>query len=104
MGYFSKVVMSPDGKQLVFEWTNDNKYWEIQIVNIDGSYHRVLYSDSVLFSQLQDWSPDGKYVSAMVFNKDRLFQTLLIPVSNETVIVLRKQQFKSLNWGFVQCK
>jgi len=104
MGYFSKVVMSPDGKQLAFEWTNDNKYWEIQIVNIDGSNHRVLYSDSVLFSQLQDWSPDGKYVSAMVFNKDRLFQTLLIPVSDEPVKVLRKQQFKSLNWGFMQCK
>jgi Tol biopolymer transport system component len=96
--------MSPNGKQLAYEWTEDDIYWEIQLVNIDGSNRRILYSDSVLFSQLQEWSPDGKYVSAMVFNKDRLFQSLLIPVSSNPVKVLHKQQFKSLNWGFMQCK
>ena len=102
-GYLGKMIMSPDGKQLVYEWS-DSMVTEIQLINIDGSNHHVLYSDSVLFSQLQDWSPDGKYVSAMVFNNHRLFQTLLIPVSGKPVKVLRKQQFKSLNQGFMQCK
>jgi len=103
IGYFGKVIMSPNGKQLAYEWSDDN-YTEIKLVNIDGSGHQVLYSDSVLFSQLQDWSPDGKYLSAMVFNKDRLFQSILISTSANPVIVLREQQFKSLNWGFMQCK
>jgi Tol biopolymer transport system component len=110
IGFFGKVIMSPNGKQLAYEWTDgkdtwgDGTYTEIKLVNIDGTGHQVLHSDSVLFSQLQDWSPDGKYVSAMVFNKDRLFQSLLIPVLGNRVKVLRKQQFKSLNWGFMQCK
>ena len=103
IGYLGKVIMSPNGKQLAYEWS-EGDYTEIRLVNIDGSSHQVLYSDSVLFSQLQDWSPDGKYVSAMVFNKDRSFESLLIPVSNKPVKVLRRQQFKSLNWGFMQCK
>lgn len=110
MGFFGKVIMSPNGKQIAYEWNAGNDVWgdgfytEIKLVNIDGTGHQVLYSDSVLFSQLQDWSPDGKYVSAMVFNKKRLFQSLLIPASAKPVKVLRKQQFKSLNLGFLQCK
>ena len=110
IGFFGKVIMSPNGKQLAYEWCDgkdtwdDGIYTEIKLVNIDGSGHQVLYSDSVLFSQLQEWSPDGKYLSAMVFNKKRLFQSLLIPASAKPVKVLRKQQFKSLNLGFMQCK
>jgi Tol biopolymer transport system component len=110
IGFFGKVIMSPNGKQIAYEWNAGNDVWgdgfytEIKLVNIDGTGRQVLYSDSVLFSQLQDWSPDGKYLSAMVFNKKRLFQSLLIPASGSPVKVLRKQQFKALNLGFLQCK
>ncbi len=103
-GYYGKVIMSPSGRQLVYEWIIDDKFTEIRMVGIDGTNPRILYSDSVLFSLLQEWSPDEKYVSAMVFNKERTFQTLLIQVSNDSIKVLRRQQFKSLNWGFQQCK
>ena len=110
IGFFGKVIMSPNGKQIAYEWSDGKDVWEdgiyteIKLVNIDGTGRQVLYSDGVLFSQLQDWSPDGKYLSAMVFNKKRLFQSLLIPASAKPVKVLRKQQFKSLNLGFLQCK
>ena len=72
-GYYGKVIMSPSGRQLVYEWIIDDKFTEIRMVGIDGTNPRILYSDSVLFSLLQEWSPDEKYVSAMVFNKERTF-------------------------------
>ncbi len=100
-GYPGKVMLSPSGRLIVYEWIIDDKFTELRIVGIDGSNPRVLYSDSVLFSILQEWSPDEKYVSAMVFKNDRTFKTLLIPVSNDSLKVLRKQQFKSMNRGLL---
>ncbi len=103
-GSVGKAIMSPSGKLIAYEWTIDDKFTELRIVNIDGSKPRVLYSDSIYFSMLQEWSPDEKYIAAMAFNKNRTFKALLIPISNDSLIVVRKQQFPSMNWGFQQSK
>ncbi|MGI8783935.1 MAG: TolB family protein, partial [Acidobacteriota bacterium] len=89
--------MSPDGKQIAYVW-GEAGIVDVRIVGIDGAEPRVLHSnrDMVLLNRqlVHEWSPDGKYVAATVF-QDRTSQLVLFSVADGSVRVL-----KTLNTNF----
>ena len=96
-GEASDAIMAPDGKQIAYVWFAD-RLVEVRIVEIDGSEPRVFYSNrDVLLLWVHEWSPDGKYLAATVFQKDRTCQLVLVSVADASVRVLRTQVLKTLN-------
>jgi Tol biopolymer transport system component len=58
---------SPDGKQIVFDWYNEDNpaLIDLYTIGLDGSEPRLLFSDEKFsWTQCYDWSPDGKQVLA----------------------------------------
>ena len=98
-GWTEDAIMSPDGRQIAYVWFQDQLV-EIRIVGIDGSEPRVLYSNGdVPLLLVHEWSPDGKYVAATIFQKDRTSQLVLVSVADASVRVLRTQVLKTLNYS-----
>ena len=86
--------MSPDGKQVAYAWFNEDFFYDLRIVGLEGSDPRVLYSnEEVEYLQPATWSPDGKHVLATFFRKDRTNQIVLVSVADGSVRVL-----KTLDW------
>ncbi len=102
---FNEPILSPDGRLIAYAWVTPAYAWvaedrliELRIVGIDGSEPRVLYSNrDVPYLLVHEWSPDGKYVAATVFQKDRTSQLVLVSVADASVRVLRTQALKTLN-------
>ncbi len=100
-GEAGDAIMSPDGKQIAYAWETEDRPIELRIVGIDGSEPRVFYGNrDVLLLRVHEWSPDGKYVAATVFQKDRTSQLVLVSVADASVRVLRTQMLKTLNYNF----
>jgi Tol biopolymer transport system component len=81
-------VISPDGKQIVYDsYTND---WDPQLIirNLDGSEVRALFSekDSVFYPF--DWSSDLKLLVGLLGNNNS-FRLALISTTDGSVRVLR---------------
>jgi Tol biopolymer transport system component len=81
-------VISPDGKQIVYDsYTKD---WDPQLIirNLDGSEVRALFSekDSVFYPF--DWSFDQKLIVGLLGNNNS-FRLALISTTNGSVRVLR---------------
>jgi Tol biopolymer transport system component len=101
-------LRSPDGRLLAFPWvkwvTVDGLIeprFELRIAGIDGAEPRVFYRDKdVLLLLVHQWSPDGKYVAATVFQKDRTCQLVLVSAAEGSVRILKTQALKTLNWSF----
>lgn len=56
-------VFSPDGKQIAYEWFNENKTWDLRLIGLDGSGPRVLaHRDNGDDIYPCGWSPDGKRI------------------------------------------
>ncbi|TET63413.1 tetratricopeptide repeat protein, partial [Candidatus Aerophobetes bacterium] len=81
---------SPDSKQIAYMWWNEDAFWDLRIIGIDGSKPRVLYRDKDVFPQPADWSPDGKHILTILENyyKDKVNQVGLISVRDGTVSIL----------------
>lgn len=92
---------SPDGKQLVFCWYNDdNPSWiDLYIVGLDGSEPRKLWSDQEMeWTQCYDWSPDGKYILVCCSKKDHSMHIGLVSVADGSLILL-KELTGELDWS-----
>lgn len=64
---YSSVSVSPDGKQIAYQFLM-NDHYDIGVMNIDGSGQHLLtepqgYSTVVSNSVSPVWSPDGKYIA-----------------------------------------
>lgn len=92
--YFSAI--SPDSRQIACAWFNDQKFYDLRVVNIDGSKPRILYrNEEVGFVQPCAWSPDGKQILTLFFRRDNISQLVLVSAADGSVRVL-----KSLNWVY----
>lgn len=71
--YGIQPAWSPDGKQIVFVYTNrQDGPWLLRVINREGSnQHTVLKQASSLFAP--DWSPDGLLL-AFAFSDDSVTQ------------------------------
>ena len=92
--YFS--VFSRDSQQLAYAWFNEDQFYELRLVSIDGSAPRTLYRNPEAgFAQPTAFSPDGAEVLTLLFRRDNVSQIALVSTSDGTARVLR-----SLDWFY----
>jgi Tol biopolymer transport system component len=82
--FFSTI--SPDGKEVAYEWYQDDS-GDLRLVALDGSAPRILEGGAIP----TDWSPDGKYVLAILLRIGTPFpsQIALTSVADGSVRVLK---------------
>ena len=92
--YFSAI--SPDSRQIAYAWFNDQGFYDLRVVALDGSQPRVLYqNEEAGFVQPCAWSPDSKQILTLFFRKDNISQIAIVPAAGGPMKVLR-----SLNWVY----
>ncbi len=72
-GWAESSTISPDGKQIAYSWCNekDADFYDLRIIDLDGSNMRVLYHDPGTFwIKPYDWSPDGETVLAYFSDRE----------------------------------
>lgn len=92
---FSSI--SRDGKMVAYAWYKpDVRRYEIRLGSLSGDAKpRILYdNEEVLEIAPYDWSPDGKWIAATLWRKDRTAQLGLISAHDGSLRVL-----KSINWS-----
>lgn len=79
-----RPTWSPDGREIAYAVRDDNKL-SIHKRPLDGSSpDETLYEDDkFLNATLQDWSPDGKYLSLDLRNKDLLYRNWILPLTGK---------------------
>jgi len=83
-------AFSPDGKQVGYAWQIERDLCELRIIGLDGSEPRVIYrNEEITGIAVEDWSPDGKHILAILSKRDRTRQTVLVSVADSSLRVLR---------------
>jgi Tol biopolymer transport system component len=90
---FMPSAISPDGREVAYNWFTKDGSQELRLVSLDGSAPRVLYSNKRVFAWAGDWSPDGKYILTSFYTLPNTFQIALISVGDGSVHIL-----KTLEW------
>ena len=92
--YFS--ILSPDSRLAAYAWFNEEKFYDLRVIGLDGSGRRTLFrNEEAGFVQPCAWSPDGKQILTLFFRKDNSSQIALVPAGGGPARVL-----KSLNWVY----
>ncbi len=92
--YFSAI--SPDSRRVAYAWFNQEGFYDLRVVDIDGTKPRVLYRNQEAgFVQPCGWSPDSKQILTLLFRSDNISQIALVPSEGGPPKVLR-----SLNWVY----
>jgi hypothetical protein len=93
-GYFSAI--SPDSRKVAYAWFNREGFYDLRVIDIDGTNERVLYrNEEAGFVQPCAWSPDSKSILTLLFRADNISQIALVPVDSGPPKILR-----SLNWVY----
>ena len=88
-GRVESPTSSPDGQEIVYQWSGD-----LRVVGLDGSNPRVLYRNEGIQPRPHAWSPDGKSILAFFRNRENNGnQIVLVSVADGSVRVL-----KTLDW------
>jgi Tol biopolymer transport system component len=92
--YFSAI--SPDSAQVAYAWFNDEGYYDLRVIGLDGSNPRVLFhNEEAGFVQPCAWTPDGNQILTLFFRSDNISQIALVPAEGGPPKILR-----SLNWVY----
>jgi TolB protein len=92
--YFS--IFSRDSRQVAFAWFNDEGFYELRVVALDGSAPRTLYRNPEAgFVQPTAFSPDGDQILTLLFRRDNVSQIAMVSASDGAARVLR-----SLDWFY----
>jgi Tol biopolymer transport system component len=84
-------IWSPEGKRLAYSWFNEEQFFELRIIGLDGSEPKILYRSREKFSvQPLDWSPDGKHILAGLGEQQRVTQIATISVLDGSVHILKE--------------
>lgn len=85
---FFLSAISPDGKQVAYEWIKNDGSGELRLVGLDGAGLRIL--EGIVIPT--DWSPDGKYVLGIALRLGTQFPTqiALTSVADGSVRILKK--------------
>ena len=73
-GWADNSVVSPDGKLVAYSWYNQQgvNFYDLRIINMDGSNMRVLYHDASIFYILPyAWSPNHRDILAYFSEADK---------------------------------
>ncbi len=84
-------IWSPDGKKLAYSWMNEEDYFELRVIDLDGSEPQILYRNRENFLvQPFDWSPDGKHILVGIGEQQRVTQLAVISVLDGSVQILKE--------------
>lgn len=65
-------AISPDGKLIAFTWDHWDEsakkegFFQIRVIGVDGKGERVLVNGPNIWTEPQSWSPDGRWIAAVV--------------------------------------
>ena len=82
-------AISPDGKEIAYNWFNKNAPSDLRVMRLDGSTPRVLYANKGVYPFPTDWSPDGKYILTLLQKEQSTFQIAVTSVVDGSVRVLK---------------
>ena len=94
-------VVSPDGKQVAYNWFNKDESFDLRITKLDGSESRVvLRYDARDYAQPLGWTPDGKRIF-VVFSKDqvRTLEAAFVSVADGSMEVIKTLPWFAGSWG-----
>jgi eukaryotic-like serine/threonine-protein kinase len=82
--YDYRGTWSPDGKEIAYA-VHDKGKFSVRRRPLDGSRaEETLYeTDDFLSGTVQDWSPDGKYLSLDLDNKDLTYSNWILPLNGK---------------------
>ncbi|MCK4645277.1 MAG: PD40 domain-containing protein [Candidatus Aminicenantes bacterium] len=84
-------IWSPDGKKVAYSWLNEEEFFELRIIGLDGAEPRILYRNKEKFLvQPFEWSPDGKHILAGLGEYQRITQIATISVLDGSVHILKE--------------
>jgi len=82
-------VFSPDGTRVAYTWFENTGSAEIKLVNVRPSQPNVLYQAPMGETAfVKDWSPDGQYIVAELFQRPNSSTMLLVSVADGTTRAL----------------
>lgn len=85
------AVFSPNGEQIAYTWMNEEGWYEVRLIGVDGSDSRVLLEpdpERWTWPGLLDWSPDGRHLLLDLANKWDSEELALASVRDGTLQVL----------------
>jgi Tol biopolymer transport system component len=93
---------SPDGKKIAYAWFNKDNFLDLRLIGRNGSEPRILYQDKDCQIFPAGWSPDGKFILAMVQKKNTEYQIVVVSAVDGSVQILKTSTKppSSLNMGF----
>ena len=86
-------TISPDNKKVVYAWFNDDGFYDLRIIGLDGSEPRVFFQDKNFHPWPRDWSPDGDFILATLRERGGSNWIVLISVADGSI-----RQLKNLDW------
>lgn len=92
--FFSTI--SPDGKQVAYNWFGGKDGPDLRVVRWDGSAPRVIYAKKGLYPFPADWSPDGKYILTHLYNEAGANQIAVISAADGSARILKTLEWSSL--------
>ena len=78
--YAEFSLVSPDGRQIAYNWYNKDGFYDLRIVGIDGVKPRVVYSDRAHLSYIWPiaWSPDSMHILTYFSKTDGPTELMLV--------------------------
>ncbi len=80
---------SPEGKKIAYAWFNKENSADLRLAGTDGSEPRILFQDKDCHILPTGWSPDGKFILAVVQKKAAEFQVVLVSAADGSVQILK---------------
>lgn len=93
-------IISPDGKEVAYNWFGGKDGPDLRVVRWDGSAPRVVYAKKGLAPFPGDWSHDGKYILTHLLNDAGANQIAVISAADGSARLLKTLEWPSLTIRF----
>jgi Tol biopolymer transport system component len=86
-----RSTISRDGLHVAYSWFDDTKGYALWVANLRGDPkpHRLYGAENIAWIEPPDWSPDGKWIAAMIESKDFSRELTVVSVSTGAARILK---------------
>jgi Tol biopolymer transport system component len=95
-------IVSPDSKQIVYNWYNKDGHYDLRIVGIDGSKPRVVYAnmeEHLSWISPIAWSPDGRHILTDLWKTDGTRDLVLVAVGDGSTRMVKATVNRSSDYA-----